>query len=163
MRSTLRDWIQQSCGQSAYDYTHQTLEQENRGCFGWTDGVQSLALGFCPNGRVMLTVYDPASSQRMTCIIILFDTVADLDKAVACVWQPCVAVHNGPFFCAVQHNVTLGVQHMAVSSTQLYCTDELSLSITLSGLILSACLCSPDPSSELFSSLGVSVHELLLQ
>ncbi len=33
----------------------------------------------------MLTVYDPASSQRMTCIIILFDTVADLDKAVACV------------------------------------------------------------------------------
>ncbi len=46
----------------------------------------------------MLTVYDPASSQRMTCIIILFDTVADLDKAVACVWQPCVAVHNGPFF-----------------------------------------------------------------
>ncbi len=46
----------------------------------------------------MLTVYDPASSQRMTCLIILFDTVADLDKAVACVWQPCVAVHNGPFF-----------------------------------------------------------------
>ncbi|XP_058629568.1 pleckstrin homology domain-containing family A member 5 isoform X16 [Onychostoma macrolepis] len=84
-RSTLRDWIQQSCGQSAYDYSHQTLEQENGGCFRRTDGVQSLALGFCSNGRVMLTVYDPANRRRMTYIIILFDTVADLDKAIACV------------------------------------------------------------------------------
>lgn len=35
----------------------------------------------------MLTVYDPASGRWMTYIIILFDTVADLDKAVACVRQ----------------------------------------------------------------------------
>lgn len=109
------DRTPQRCGQSAYDNTLRTLEQENRGSTAETgsylaDGWRTEA---CCRVSVNGRVYDPDDIKWMTCV----RAVAVRDRPAASVRQNCVAAHNGLIFATrstMSH--THGSQHTIMSS-----------------------------------------------